>query len=94
MRVLVARLKRRAVPAMQPELVLTLVQRDLHALYRRRRDVRVSRANVVLRLTQARVRLADGVQVERRLGGQVKAEYVVGVATATYKNGRFLLLLT
>lgn len=38
-----------AVPTMGTQLILALVDGDLHALYRRRRDVRKLEAEVILR---------------------------------------------
>lgn len=66
---LVSCLEAGAVPAMPPELVLTLVDGDLDALDGRGRDVRVSHAHVHLPLGEARqcethrVGIEDGLHV-------------------------------
>ena len=82
MRVLVLRLEGAAVPAVRPELVLTLVDGDLHALDGRGRDVWEAAADVVLAVRQARVRLAHGVGVEARLCRDRQTEDVVAQCPA------------
>ena len=67
MRQAAAALERRAVPALVAQLVLTLVDRDVQALERRRRHVGAAQAQAQLLLAQARQRQADGVGGQRRL---------------------------
>lgn len=62
-----AALERRAVPALVPQLVLALVDRDVQALERRRRHVGAAQAQAQLLLAQARQRQAHGVGGQRRL---------------------------
>lgn len=70
-----------AVPTMGTQLILALVDGDLHALYRRRRDVRKLEAEVILWWRQIRVGLADGIRVQVRLCWDVQSQNVIGKGT-------------
>ena len=77
MRVLILGFERRAIPPMPLELMLTLVNGDLDALYRRSSDVRVPCANLVLRACKTRIAFAHGVGVQGVFRGQLETEDVV-----------------
>lgn len=72
-----AALERGAVPALVSQLVLTLVDRDVQALKRRRRHVGAAQAQAQLPLAQARQRQAHGVGGQRRLARQLQAQNLI-----------------